>query len=437
MGRNDTVRPMKRILSRFINLGVRGVASPEARRIRVVNAVAAIAITVNLLFISTQLASIGTGALSWSDVSGVVVANTISMVVAMAVPLINRAGHADLAMWILFVGALGNTVLAAVYLGGDVHGEMSMLVLPGFAVLITRPGDRRTQLILLALIAVAFTAVVTAEIESPAGLVNSSLKPWLLLVASAVIVVFMGAIALYFRDIVDRAEADLRAEKALSDELLLNILPAQTADRLKAGETVIADRAENVSVLFADLVDSTRMSEILPPKRLVGLLNSFFTPFDDLAEELGVEKIKTMGDAYMVVSGLPVPHENHLVAIAEMALRMREELAEHEDPDVGKLQMRFGIDTGPVIAGVIGKRKFSYDIWGSTVVTASRMESQGVPGKIQVTDTVRAALEGRYVFETRGPVRIKGKGVMTTHFLEERRSLGVSGGTADSVRTAT
>jgi adenylate cyclase len=421
--RKGPLDSLRAFVLRLVNLGVGTAADPsEARRIRVINAVAAISILVNLLFIIMQAVAIAFGGLSSSEMGGLVIANGVSLVVAIAVLLINRGGQVDLAMWMLFAGALGNTVVAAVFLGSEVHGEMFLLVLPAFAVLITRPGDRRTQLILLSTVVIAFTAVTTAGIESPAGLVNSPLSPWLLLAASAMVVLFIGAIALYFRDIVDTAEAELQAEKALSEQLLLNILPEQTADRLKAGETVIADRAESVSVLFADLVDSTPMAESLPPRRLVELLNSIFTPFDELADELGVEKIKTMGDAYMVVAGLPVPREDHLEAIAEMALRMRDELEAHDYPEVGRLRMRFGMDTGSVVAGVIGKRKFSYDLWGNTVVTAARMESHGVPGRIQVTDKVRDALETTYLFETRGPVDIKGRGLMTTHFLERRRT---------------
>lgn len=413
---------LRQLLRRLVDLGVGHSSPPEARRIRVINVVAVIAIAVNLAFVIMQLAAIAAGSLSPSEISGVVIANTASLGVAVVVPFINRAGHTDLAMWLLFAGALGNTTLAAVLLGGNIHGEMFLLVLPAFALLITRPGDRRTQMIFLALIVVAFTAVTTADIESPSGLVDSPLSPWLLLAASAMVVLFIGAIALYFRSIVDKAEAELQTEKAVSEELLLNILPSRTADRLKAGETVIADRAENVSVLFADLVNSTPIAESLPPTRLVEMLNSIFTPFDDLADELGVEKVKTMGDAYMVVAGLPAPRSDHLEAIAEMALRMRHELAKHDHPDVGVLQMRFGIDTGPVVAGVIGKRKFSYDLWGSTVVTAARMESHGVPGRIQVTETVKDALEGKYVFEARGTIEVKGKGPMAAYFLEKKRT---------------
>jgi len=413
---------LRRSLLRIVNLGVGDIHPSEARRIRIINAVAAIAIAVNLAFIIMQSIAIAFGGLAASEMSAVIAANLISTAVAIAVPLVNRAGHFDLAMWMLFAGALGNTVLAAVFLGGDVHGEMFLLVLPAFAVLITRPADRRTQLIFMSAIVVAFTAVTTADISSPPGLLDSPLRPWLLLAASAMVVLFIGAISLYFRDIVDNAEAQLQAEKRLSEELLLNILPQQTADRLKAGETVIADRADKVSVLFADLVDSTPMSESLSPTRLVELLNSIFTPFDDLADELGVEKVKTMGDAYMVVAGLPAPREDHLEAIAEMALRMREELARHVFPEVGRLQMRFGIDTGPVVAGVIGKRKFSYDLWGNTVVTAARMESHGVAGRIQVTDGVRMALGNRYAFEARGSIEVKGIGSMSTWFLERRQT---------------
>jgi guanylate cyclase len=235
-------------------------------------------------------------------------------------------------------------------------------------------------------------------------------------IAAANVVTVMGAVFLllvYFIRQRDRFQQE-------SDDLLLNILPQPVADRLKAGEGVIADRVEHVSVLFADLVDSTPLSESLTPTDLVEFLNEVFTRFDDLADELGVEKIKTIGDAYMVVGGLPEEREDHLEAIAEMALRMREELANHASSVGEPMQMRYGIHTGPVVAGVIGRRKFSYDLWGDTVNTAARMESHGVPGKIHVTTAVRDALGGAYDFETRGTIKIKGKGLQVTHFLTGR-----------------
>jgi class 3 adenylate cyclase len=413
---------MRRWLRLFLDLGVGERPPPEARRIRIINGVAAIAVAVNLLYVAALGLSTTAGAVAASEVSGLLIINTLLLFVAAAVPLMNRAGRVDVAMWSLFGAAVVNTVFAALYLGAEVGGEIIILVLPGFAVLITRPGDRRTQMIFLTTIAVAFAAITAAEIESPPEIVDLAFTKWMVVLTSVVVVVFIGAISLYFREIVDTTEAELQAEKKRSEELLLNILPKETADRLKEGETVIADRAENVSVLFADLVDSTPMAESLSPNDLVEVLNSIFTPFDDLADQLGLEKIKTIGDAYMVVGGLPRPRDDHLDAIADMALGMREQLSQHHDPRTGTLRMRFGIDTGPVVAGVIGRRKFSYDLWGNTVVTAARMESQGIPGRIQVTEKVRDALENRYAFEGRRRLEVKGKGMLTTYFLEGRRS---------------
>lgn len=209
---------------------------------------------------------------------------------------------------------------------------------------------------------------------------------------------------------------DLEREK--SERLLLNILPEQVATRLKAGEDVIADRIEDVTILFADLVGSTPLSEHLSPDDLVRLLNEIFSPFDDLADELGLEKIKVIGDAYMVVAGLPTPRPDHAHVVADMALAMREELKKHPVDGYGRLQMRYGIHTGTVVAGVIGKRKFSYDLYGDAVNTASRMESQGLPDEIQVSEEVFLELRDRYVLEPRGPVEIKGKGIMNTYLLK-------------------
>ncbi len=215
----------------------------------------------------------------------------------------------------------------------------------------------------------------------------------------------------------ERARIELQLEREKSEQLLLNILPEKVAIRLKAGERVIADRVEGVTILFADLVDSTPMSEQVTPDHLVEILNAVFTPFDDLADEFGLEKIKTIGDAYMVVGGLPTARVDHVEAVAAMALAMRKELTQHSVAGFGQLRMRFGIDTGAVVAGVIGRRKFSYDLWGDNVNTAARMESHGIPNEIQVTEAVYQQLRDRYEFTSRGPVEIKGKGSMTTWLL--------------------
>jgi len=167
-------------------------------------------------------------------------------------------------------------------------------------------------------------------------------------------------------------------------------------------------------------VDFTRSSDRSTPERVVQVLDDLFTAFDRLAERHGLEKIKTIGDAYMAVGGLPEPRPDHAEAVAEMALAMREETARHRDPSGQPLALRIGIDTGPVVAGVIGTTKFSYDLWGDTVNTASRMESSGVPGCIQVTERTYRRLRDGYRFERRGPIQIKGKGELVTWFLVGR-----------------
>jgi adenylate cyclase len=212
----------------------------------------------------------------------------------------------------------------------------------------------------------------------------------------------------------------LLAERERSERLLLNVLPAPIAARLKQGEAVIADGFAEVTVLFADLVDFTGRSRDADPEQVVQILDELFSALDRLAERHGLEKIKTVGDAYMVVGGLPEPRPDHAEAVAEMALAVREEVPNHLDPGGRPLAVRIGVDTGPVVAGVIGRRKFSYDLWGDTVNTASRMETGGVPGCIQVTERTYRRLRDRYRFERREPIQVKGKGKMVTWFLVER-----------------
>jgi adenylate cyclase len=219
----------------------------------------------------------------------------------------------------------------------------------------------------------------------------------------------------------------IQTEQEKSDTLLLNILPEAIAHRLKQGEQTIADNFTEVTVLFADIVNFTEFSGNLSPAELVELLNQIFSTFDQLAVKHGLEKIKTIGDAYLVVGGLPVLRPDHAEAIAEMALDMQAAIAQFcipgtESGDRRPLTMRIGINTGPVGAGVIGIQKFTYDIWGDTVNIASRMESLGVPGKIQVTTSTYERLRDRYQFEERGWVDVKGKGEMMTYFLCQRQT---------------
>jgi class 3 adenylate cyclase len=217
-----------------------------------------------------------------------------------------------------------------------------------------------------------------------------------------------------------RTRRALQREEERSQRLLLNVLPAPIAARLKQREDVIADGFPEVTVLFADLVDFTRRSQRSSPQQVVQVLDELFTAFDQLIKRHGLEKIKTIGDAYMVAGGLPEPRPDHAQAVADMALAIRDEVAGRTDPSGQPLQVRIGIDTGPVVAGVIGRDKFSYDLWGDTVNTASRMESLGVPGCIQVTARTYQRLQNSYRFQRRGLVAVKGKGEMVSYFLVGR-----------------
>ncbi len=214
-----------------------------------------------------------------------------------------------------------------------------------------------------------------------------------------------------------RAEDALQAEQEKSEQLLLNVLPHSIAQELKQSPGAIAYRFEEATVLFADIVDFTGISARVPPTELVDLLNKIFSQFDQLAERYGLEKIKTIGDAYMVVGGLPDPNPNHTRAIADMALEMQQVISNFRREDGTAFALRIGIDTGPVVAGVIGIKKFSYDLWGDAVNIASRMESQGVGGSIQVTSAVYQRLRDQYFLNQRGTVVIKGRGEMMTYWL--------------------
>ncbi len=213
----------------------------------------------------------------------------------------------------------------------------------------------------------------------------------------------------------------LRVQQEQSERLLLNILPEEIANRLKRGDSTIADTFADVTVLFADIVGFTQLSSLVSPTQLVALLNDIFSTFDNLAERHGLEKIKTIGDAYMVVGGLPIPRPDHAEAIAEMALDMQQAITDFSNTHSQAFSIRIGINSGPVVAGVIGIKKFIYDLWGDTVNTASRMESHGLPGSIQVTETTYQQLQEKYSFENRGAIEVKGKGLMTTYLLKCRK----------------
>ncbi len=231
-------------------------------------------------------------------------------------------------------------------------------------------------------------------------------------------------ISVFFHDITKRKriESALRKEQEKTNGLLLNILPEAIADRLKSQPGVIADKFEHTTVLFADLVNFTQISTMMSATKLVYLLNEIFSTFDKLTEKHGLEKIKTIGDAYMVAGGIPIERPDHAEAIAEMALDMLVAIKELNVKLDSNFDLRIGINSGSVVAGVIGTKKFIYDLWGNAVNTASRMESHGIPGRIQVSHYTHKLLHDKYEFEYRGEIEIKGKGEMRTYLLIGRKT---------------
>jgi class 3 adenylate cyclase len=270
-----------------------------------------------------------------------------------------------------------------------------------------------------ALVSQKLLGVANAEVKRARSAIDGKIQWAKVLLISAMLVAFSlaGAIAKQFAS----ALIALAEEQAKSEHLLLNILPAPIAQELKREERTIANSFNDVTVMFADIVGFTELAAQTEPIELVEILNVIFSEFDQLTDEHGLEKIKTIGDAYMVVGGLPAAKPNHAEAIAAMALDMQATISEF-CTDTGKvLSIRIGINTGPVIAGIIGTKKFIYDLWGDTVNIASRMESHGIPGNIQVTEATYQRLKTQYLFEERGPIQVKGKGLMNCYLLKGKK----------------
>jgi adenylate cyclase len=289
-------------------------------------------------------------------------------------------------------------------------------------------GARSGTWLLAFVVLLAVSAGMESTLAAHAPHIGSGVRAvmWVMNLAGPSLAAFL-ALA-YFTNERDRSRAALAQEHRLleierdrSEQLLLNMLPAEIAYQLRHGHTTIAKSQPAVTILFGDIVGFTPLAEGIDPGLLVELLNDVFSAFDDLADAAGLEKIKTVGDAYMVAGGIPTPRPDHLAAVLKMALQMGDALARVGTRYGQVLQLRIGIDSGPVVAGVIGRRKFSYDLWGDTVNSASRMESHGVPGRVHVTERVARAAQHQFEFEPRGPIDVKGKGPIHTYFLIGRR----------------
>ncbi len=306
-------------------------------------------------------------------------------------------------------------------LGWHTGFQYYILVIPGM-IWFLPPGRTWVRMGLLSLAPASYLALLTWSHAVPPRRVIDPDFLWALEVVN--IGVVFGLLALFaftYARAAEQAEARLEDAHARAQRLLHNILPVPIAQRLQEGAGVIADGFATSTVLFADIVGFTDLSASVAPERVVGMLDAVFCDLDRLADEHGLEKIKTIGDAYMVAAGVPEPRADHADAIAEFALQMREVLAGHLDVHGAPLRVRVGINSGPVVAGVIGRQKFSYDLWGDSVNTAARMESHGVSGEIQVSESTWRLLRGRYTFVERGEIEVKGKGRMRTWLLVGRQ----------------
>ena len=316
----------------------------------------------------------------------------------------------QLGMWLVL------PFLLQIELGGFVPGSAVSVwafCAPISALLVA---SRRTASMLMVIFGLL---VVGAVLVQPLAGTTNALPVWL--VAAFIALNLVGTAVVTYRAMVffivekDRAYALLGSERARSERLLLNVLPAPIADRLKQREAVIADRFDAVSVLFADIVGFTPLSVGMSADELVVMLDGLFARLDEMTQRRGLEKIRTIGDAYMVAAGVPNPRDDHAPVLVDLGLDMVE--AARNGSAGHPLQLRVGISSGPAVAGVIGRTKFQYDIWGDTVNTASRMESHGVPGRIHVSDATRVLIEDAYICEARGIIDVKGKGPMSTYLV--------------------
>ncbi|MBK7218410.1 MAG: adenylate/guanylate cyclase domain-containing protein [Candidatus Promineofilum sp.] len=330
----------------------------------------------------------------------------LATVLAMTRPRFGPVAIVSLAL----AGIVSN-LLAHLTVGGFAAGIWFLLWVVILPLSVYLSGARRQGVLVLA---VALLAVVAAVVLDPRLDAPLALPEWLLLIHNG-FVLSASVLILFLWGVTVIQQLDVARRRA--DALLLNVLPAPVADRLKHDTSTIADGFDEVTVLFADIVNFTTMSADTDPVDVVNFLNDLFSQFDDLVEARGLEKIKTIGDAYMVAGGLPTPRPDHCEAVVAFGLDMLDVIKRCKAWHGQTVHMRIGVNTGPVVAGVIGRRKFIYDLWGDTVNTASRMESNGLVDVIQVTQVVRDRLAGKYVFEERLPITIKGKGEMVTYVL--------------------
>jgi adenylate cyclase len=338
----------------------------------------------------------------------------------LAIELLRR-GHLQRAALLGFGEVLVHQVLAVHFIGWDAGFQYYILAIAPLELML---GLRdRTVQIGVAAIAVGLFLALDALYRGAVPLhpQGPALSHALLLVNLVLAFALPNAFAYLMQRGLVEAEAGLDQARARSEALLHRVLPPSIIGRLREGGGSLAEAVDDASILFADLVGFTPFAERTPPREVLAVLDAIFAAFDDLTGARGLEKIKTLGDSYMVASGAPSPRPDHAVALVDLALAMLAELERHAPRVPGGLRMRIGVHSGAMIAGVIGRSKFAYDLWGDTVNTAARMESHGEPGRIQVSETTARLIDGAMLLAERGVIEVKGKGPMRTFWVLGRR----------------
>jgi adenylate cyclase len=392
-----------------------------ARRQRVLTITALLAVLISASFAIVAFLT-GTAAANWWVGS----VNVGAAVIFAVIPLLNRFG--ELVAPLTFIGTAYVSVFTVSWETGTGAGSQFFLLV-GACLVVLLLGIEHIALA-VALAAVAAGLIIALEFLVPR---NTGLQPdWVLSLNFVLTTVSACVIAVatmwYALREVRRAEAVMEMEYDRSEALLANILPASIAARLKnPAPGVIADKYDDASVLFADIAGFTERVADTPPEMLIRFLDRLYTEFDTLVDRYGLEKIKVSGDSYMVVSGVPQPRPDHVEALADLALDIAATAATLTDPHGNTVPLRIGLASGPVVAGVVGSRRFFYDVWGDAVNVASRMESTDAVGRIQVPETVYQRLKSDFVLEERGEVNVKGKGVVRTWYLVGRKPAAGSG----------
>jgi adenylate cyclase len=382
-----------------------------ARRLRLLNINAGMAVLVCVAFGVVGL-FVGT--------SRVQIINVVSALVFASVPLLHRFGGLVAPLVLCSAGYL--SIFVITWTIGTGSG-LQFFFLVVVCVVVLQLGVEHVKLA-LTLAAVGAGLMTTLEFLVPR---DTGVQPaWAtslgFVIATTSACAMVVATLWYAMRGVARAEAVMEVEYDRSEALLANIMPASIAARLKdPARNIIADKYDDASVLFADIADFTERASDTAPEEIIQFLNRLYTAFDALVDKYGLEKIKVSGDCYMVVSGVPWPRRDHVAALAQLALDMKDAAAAIKDPHGRQVALRIGLATGPVVAGVVGSRRFFYDVWGDAVNVASRMESTDSIGRIQVPETVYERLKNDFVFEERGEVNVKGKGRMRTWYLIGRK----------------